>query len=95
MASSMLDCFAQTGSIVFAMMFDELYGLKSSEAMTGGRTIVAPYVIKRFEGIPVAFIGGVTKTTPQLVMPSGIKGLRFRFKGRVFSVPTDKISVLE
>ena len=42
-----------------------------------GRNIVAPYVIKRFEGIPIAFIGGVTKTTPQMVIPSGIKGLRF------------------
>ena len=43
----------------------------------GGRPIVAPYVIKRFGGIAVGFIGGVTKTTPQMVVPSGIKGLRF------------------
>ncbi len=42
-----------------------------------GRPIVAPYVVKRFDGIPVGFIGGVTKTTPQMVMPSGVKGLRF------------------
>jgi len=42
-----------------------------------GRPIVAPYFIKRFNGIPVGFIGGVTKTTPQMVMPSGVKGLRF------------------
>lgn len=42
-----------------------------------GRPIVAPYVIKRFEGIPVGFIGGVTKTTPQMVTPSGIAGLKF------------------
>jgi 5'-nucleotidase len=42
-----------------------------------GRPIVAPYVIKRFDGIPVGFIGGVTKTTPQLVIASGVKGLRF------------------
>ena len=42
-----------------------------------GRYIVAPYVIKRFEGIPVGFIGAVTKTTPQMVVPSGVKGLRF------------------
>ena len=41
------------------------------------RPIAAPYVIKQFAGIPVAIIGGVTKTTPQLVMPSGIAGLRF------------------
>ncbi len=42
-----------------------------------GRSIVAPYVIKRFKGIPVGFIGGVTKTTPQMVIPSAVKGLRF------------------
>ena len=42
-----------------------------------GRHIVAPYMIKRFRGIPVGFIGGVTKTTPQMVVPSGIAGLRF------------------
>ncbi len=42
-----------------------------------GRHIVAPYVIKRFKGIPVGFIGGVTKTTPQMVVPSGIAGLKF------------------
>jgi 5'-nucleotidase len=43
-----------------------------------GRNIVAPYVIKRFNGIPVGFIGAVTKSTPQLVMPSGVQGLRFQ-----------------
>jgi 5'-nucleotidase len=42
-----------------------------------GRLIVAPYFIKRFEGIPVAFIGAVTKTTPQMVIPSRITGLKF------------------
>lgn len=43
-----------------------------------GRLVVEPYVIRRFEGIPVGFIGGVTKTTPQMVMPSGIRGLTFQ-----------------
>ena len=42
-----------------------------------GRTIVAPYVVKRFAGIPVAFIGGVTRSTPQMVTPSGVAGLKF------------------
>jgi 5'-nucleotidase len=42
-----------------------------------GRPIVAPYVVKDFSGIPVAFIGGVTKATPRMVVPSGIAGLRF------------------
>jgi 5'-nucleotidase len=42
-----------------------------------GRSFVAPYVIKQVEGIPIAFIGGVLKATPQMVTPSGIAGLRF------------------
>jgi 5'-nucleotidase len=42
-----------------------------------GKPVAAPYVIKRFAGIPVGIIGAVTRTTPQLVTPSGIAGLRF------------------
>src|SRR5258706_9280244 len=42
-----------------------------------GRAVFSPYVIKRFEGIPVAFIGAVTKTTPKMGTASGIKGLKF------------------
>jgi 5'-nucleotidase len=41
------------------------------------RPITAAYVVKRFEGIPVGFIGAVTRTTPQMVIPSGIRGLQF------------------
>ena len=51
--------------------------LGSNVVDASDRPIAAPYVIRRFAGIPVAFIGGVTKTTPQLVIPSGIAGLRF------------------
>ena len=43
-----------------------------------GRHLVAPYVIRRFEGIPVGIIGAVTRTTPQMVTPSGIRGLTFQ-----------------
>jgi len=42
-----------------------------------GKPVAPAYVIKRFAGIPVGIIGAVTRTTPQLVMPSGIEGLRF------------------
>ncbi|HUQ28011.1 MAG TPA: bifunctional metallophosphatase/5'-nucleotidase [Usitatibacter sp.] len=41
------------------------------------RPLVAPYVIRYFEGIPVGLIGGVTRTTPQMVTPSGIRGFTF------------------
>ena len=42
-----------------------------------GKRLVAPYVIKRIQGIPVGIIGAVTQTTPQMVVPAGIRGLRF------------------
>ena len=43
-----------------------------------GRTLLPPYVVKRFQGIPVAFIGLTLKGTPQIVVPSGVAGLEFR-----------------
>ncbi|MDP4299968.1 bifunctional metallophosphatase/5'-nucleotidase [Leptothrix discophora] len=43
-----------------------------------GRPLLPPYVIKRFEGIPVAFIGLTLKDTPGIVTPSGVAGLEFR-----------------
>ena len=42
-----------------------------------GKPVIAPYTIKHFDGIPVAIIGAVTRTTPQMVTPSGVNGLRF------------------
>ena len=42
-----------------------------------GRTIFPPYYVKRFQGIPVAFIGLTLKDTPNIVVPSGVAGLRF------------------
>jgi 5'-nucleotidase len=43
-----------------------------------GKTILPPYAIKKFQGIPVAFIGLTLKDTPTIVVPSGVAGLRFR-----------------
>ncbi len=42
-----------------------------------GQPLLPPYQIRYFEGIPVGFIGLTTKSTPSLVMPTGIEGLRF------------------
>ena len=42
-----------------------------------GKTILPPYHVKRFEGVPVAFIGLTLKDTPSIVVPSGVAGLRF------------------
>ena len=43
-----------------------------------GRTLLPAYHVKRFQGIPVAFIGLTLKDTPTIVVPSGVAGLRFR-----------------
>jgi 5'-nucleotidase len=43
-----------------------------------GQTLLPAYAVKRFEGIPVAFIGLTLKSTPQIVMPAGVAGLEFR-----------------
>ncbi len=43
-----------------------------------GRTILPPYEIREFEGIPVAFIGLTLKGTPSIVAPPGVAGLEFR-----------------
>jgi len=42
-----------------------------------GKTVLPPYKIKQFQGIPMAFIGLTLKGTPDLVTPSGVAGLRF------------------
>ena len=47
------------------------------EAATGN-SVLPPYEIKEFEGIPVAFIGLTLKETAGIVSPSGIQGLEFR-----------------
>jgi 5'-nucleotidase len=47
------------------------------DARTGDLFLPA-YHVKRFGGIPVAFIGLTLKDTPSIVVPSGVVGLRFR-----------------
>ncbi len=41
------------------------------------KPILPPFVIKRIQGIPIAFIGVVTKETPTIVAPSGVEGVEF------------------
>jgi 5'-nucleotidase len=43
-----------------------------------GKTIFPAYHVKRFDGIPVAFIGLTLKDTPKIVAPLGVAGLEFR-----------------
>jgi 5'-nucleotidase len=42
-----------------------------------GKPVLPPYVVKRVDGIPLAFIGVVLKETPTIVTPTGVAGLRF------------------
>src|SRR5208283_4171223 len=42
-----------------------------------GRHILPPYVIKKVNGVQIAFIGAVLKGTPGIVTPSAVKGLTF------------------
>jgi 5'-nucleotidase len=53
------------------------YLAASTEVVADGKTFLPPYLIKTFEGIPVAFIGLTLKATPSMVVPSGVAGLRF------------------
>lgn len=43
-----------------------------------GRTLLAPYGIKTFKGVKVAFIGMTLRGTPGIVTPTGVAGLEFR-----------------
>lgn len=43
-----------------------------------GRTLLPAVGIKRFNGVPVAFIGMTLRGTPTIVTPSGVAGLQFR-----------------
>jgi 5'-nucleotidase len=43
-----------------------------------GKTIFPPYEIRKFEGIPVAFIGLTLKGTANIVSPAGIADLDFK-----------------
>lgn len=43
-----------------------------------GQTLFPGYHVKRFQGVPVAFIGLTLKDTPTIVVPAGVRGLTFR-----------------
>lgn len=51
--------------------------LAANVLLPDGETILPPLVIKEYGGVKVGFIGVVTRTTPEIVSPSGIKGLKF------------------
>ena len=53
------------------------YLAASTVDTTTGKTVLPPYEIREFEGIPVAFIGLTLKGTADIVSPVSVAGLEF------------------
>jgi 5'-nucleotidase len=54
------------------------YLAASTVVASTGLTLLPAYHVKRFQGVPVAFVGLTLEGTPGIVMPSGVAGLTFR-----------------
>ena len=54
------------------------YLAASTVVQSTGRTLLPAYHVKRFQGLPVAFIGLTLAGTPGIVVPAGVAGLSFR-----------------
>ena len=64
---------------------------------TSGQTLLPAYGVKRFNGVPVAFIGMTLKETPGIVVPTGVAGLEFRDEAATVNalVPTLRAEGIE
>ncbi len=58
------------------------YLAASTFARRSGRALLPAYRVKRFAGVAVAFIGLTLRSTPSMVMRSGVRGLVFRDEAR-------------
>jgi 5'-nucleotidase len=54
------------------------YLAASTVDTASGKTILPPYAIKHYGGVPVAFVGLTLKGTPHIVAPAGVAGLAFK-----------------
>jgi 5'-nucleotidase len=54
------------------------YLAASTIVKDSGKTLLPPYEIRTFDGIPVAFIGLTLKSTPEIISPAAAAGLEFR-----------------
>lgn len=59
-----------------------------------GTPIHPPYVIKNFQGARIAFIGAVTRTTPTIVVPEGVRGVRFLDEAQAINRYVDEVKAL-
>lgn len=57
-----------------------------------GKSVLPPYEIREFDGIPVAFIGLTLKETGGIVSPSGIAGLEFRDEAETVNALVPQLS---
>ncbi len=56
-----------------------------------GRSLFPPSVVREFGGVKVGFIGAVTKTTPSIVVPSGVAGLRFTDEAQAINAEAQRL----
>lgn len=56
-----------------------------------GKTVLPPYAIRRFEGIPVAFIGLTREGTSNLIPPYASAGLEFRDEAQTVNALVPKL----
>jgi len=66
-----------------------MYLAASTIVQATGQPFLPAYTIRRFEGVPVAFIGLTLQGTPAIVTPAGVAGLEFRDEAQTvnFLVP--------
>lgn len=56
-----------------------------------GRTLFPPSVVKTVDGVKVGFIGAVTRSTPSIVVPSGVAGLRFGDEAEAINAEAERL----
>jgi len=67
------------------------YLAASTVTTATGKTILPSYYVKRFEGVPVAFIGLTRRETPSLVSPAAVAGLSFRDEAETVNALVPKL----
>lgn len=56
-----------------------------------GRPLFTPAVVRSFDGVKVGFIGAVTRSTPGIVQPAGIAGLRFTSEAQTINATAGQL----
>jgi len=59
-----------------------------------GRSLLAPYGVKTFNGVRVAFVGMTLRGTPAIVTPTGVAGLTFKDEADTVNALVPKLRAL-